>query len=122
MGTYNIYRVKATGEDIEESKSSESSSLLLLHGTKGPNVEGVLKEGFRPSKSGNFGPGVYTTNSFNYANIYGNCFVNDEGIPRHLSYLFVNKVKRTKSKTTSTKLNKVEPVSEKKKKKKKKKS
>ena len=104
--TYKIYRVEATKKPLQESKDSESSSLLLLHGTKGPRVEGILKEGFKPSKSGSFGPGVYLTDSFNYAFDYGNCFVNDEGVPKNLSYLFVNKVREISKNKTSTKLRK----------------
>ena len=109
---YKIYRVKSTEKTLQEPKGSGSSSLLLLHGTKGPCVEGILKEGFRPSKSGSFGPGVYLTNSFNYALKYGSCFVNDEGIPKKVCYLFVNKVRRFSTNTTSTKLRRNTQVNE----------
>jgi len=100
--SFKIYRVKANDIVIEKSKSSDLSSLLLLHGTKGPSVKGILKKGFRPSKSGSKGPGVYLTNSFILARIHGNCFVNDEGVPKKLTYLFVNKVSSSSSKTTTS--------------------
>ena len=60
-----IYRVKSNVE------SCSCPSLLLLHGTKGCNVEGILKEGLRPSSSGRLGPGIYLTNSFEMAHHYG---------------------------------------------------
>ena len=90
---YKIYRIKTNDKNIIETKNSESSSILLLHGTKGPCVEGILKEGFRPSQSGSLGPGVYLTNSLIYAFKYGNSFVNDGETPKNLCYLFVSKVK-----------------------------
>ena len=87
----NFYKLKAPDEDVKES--SDIPSLLLLHGTKAPNVEGILKEGFKPSREGKFGPGVYLTDSFEMAFKYGHCFVNDEGVPKKSCYVFVNKVK-----------------------------
>ena len=54
-----------------ESRISDCPSLLLLHGTKLSNVEGILKEGFKPSKKGTFGPGVYLTNCCSVASSHG---------------------------------------------------
>ena len=85
----SIYRVKSNVE------SCVCPSLLLLHGTKGYNVKGILKEGLRPSSSGSHGPGIYLTNSFEIAHHYGQCYVKDEGTAKHVTYLFVNKVKET---------------------------
>ena len=42
-----IYRV-VSNENISR-RSSDSDQILLLHGTKAQNVEGILKEGFNPS-------------------------------------------------------------------------
>ena len=60
-----IYRV-VPNENIS-TESSDSNQILLLHGTKAQNVEGILKTGFNPSQKGSYGPGVYLTNSFDYA-------------------------------------------------------
>ena len=54
-----IYRVKTNDNFIGELRTVNYSSVLLLHGILGQNVEGILKERFRPSKSGSFSPGVY---------------------------------------------------------------
>ena len=89
-----IYRVKSN----EPSAEGESPRFLLLHGTTGPNVEGILKEGFRPSKNGRLGPGVYLTDSFETALGYGSCYVSDEGVPKAMHYVFLNKVERTDAK------------------------
>ena len=87
--TLRIHRVKSKVERCS------CPSLLLLHGTKGCNVEGILREGLRPSSAGSFGPGIYLTNSFERALSYGKCYVEDEGTAKLLTYLFVNKVKET---------------------------
>ena len=84
-----IYRVKSNVE------SCNCPSLLLLHGTKGSNIEGILREGLRPSSSGRLGPGIYLTNSFEIAHRYGNCYAKDEGSAKDLTCLFVGKVKET---------------------------
>ena len=60
-----IYRV--VSNDNISTLSSDSNQILLLHGTKAQNVEGVLKTGFNPSQKGSYGPGMYLTNSFDYA-------------------------------------------------------
>ena len=52
----NIYRVVPTNET---SNNSGHSNMLLLHGTKAPNVEGILRTGFKPSETGTYGAGVY---------------------------------------------------------------
>ena len=61
--SYKIYRVKATNNDLQKSKASVLSRLLLLHGTQRPNSESILKEGFKPLQSGSFGPEVYLADS-----------------------------------------------------------
>ena len=66
----------------------------MLHGTHGPNVEGILKEDFRPSQAGAFGPGIYLTNSFQMAFKYGSCYANEDGVAKQMSYLIVNKVRQ----------------------------
>ena len=92
---YKMYRVRTAVDVVAQSETSNNSNILLLHGTRGQNIEGILKEGFKPSQDGRFGPGVYLTNSFRMASRYGNCFVNDELVPKKMMYLFVNKVRQT---------------------------
>ena len=89
-----IYKVKTSNDG---PAVSDAPSLLLLHGTAGRCVQGILKEGFRPSQCGSCGPGVYMTNSFQIASGYGRCFVSDEGVAERITYLFVNKVRNTGS-------------------------
>ena len=102
-----IYRVRTTADVVAQSQTSNNSCLLLLHGTRGQNIEGILKEGFRPSQSGKFGPGVYLTNSSRIAFRYANSFVNDEGVPKKMTYLFVNKVSQTDAQEPPRKLRKL---------------
>ena len=104
---YKIYRVGTTDNVAAQSQSSNNSNILLLHGTRGQNIERILKEGFRLSQDGSYGPGVYLTNSYRIASGYGNCFVNDEGVPKKVIYLFVNKVRQTDTEGPPSKLRKV---------------
>ena len=90
-----IFRVIPNNKALIKSKTSSCSKVLLLHGTKAPNVEGILKTGFKPSQKGLYGPGVYLTDSLNYACGYGECFAQDKGIVKKYRYVFVNKVERT---------------------------
>ena len=89
---YNIYKIIRT-DDVQTG--FDCKQLLLLHGTKASNVEGILKEGFKPSKHGSYGPGVYLTNSGNMACKYGRCYGQENGIVKKLTYLFVNRIKPT---------------------------
>ena len=93
-----IYKIKTSNESSLGPIVSDASSLLLLHGTVGQCVQGILKEGFRPSQCGSCGPGVYLTNSFEIASCYGRCFVSEEGVAQRISYFFVNKVMNTGNK------------------------
>ena len=58
----NIFRVVPIDKTLKESNTSSCSNILLLHGTKAPNVEGILRTGFKPSQT--YGPGVYLTDDF----------------------------------------------------------
>ena len=85
-----IYRI--VPNDKTTTKSTSRSQTLLLHGTKAPSVEGILKTGFNPSQKGSFGPGVYLTNNFSYAYDYGKSFATNEKMIRKFRYFFVNAV------------------------------
>ena len=54
-----------------------------------------MKKGFKPSEKGLYGPGVYLTNTRKMACKYGRCYGQENDMVRKLTYLFVNKVKRT---------------------------
>ena len=109
-----IYRVLSNENIIKECSISAPSKLLLLHGTKGKNIEGILKYGFKPSTGDaeDHGPGVYMTNSVNKACVYGEYYggevVDDETIAKTVKYLFVNKVLPT-IETDSDKSSKSKP-------------
>ena len=66
-----IHKIVST--DNTEENEGNGEHLLLLHGTKGQNIQGILKEGFKPSTDGTYGTGVYMTNSFTIASGYGTC-------------------------------------------------
>ena len=89
--------------DNSENKSNniDGSSLLLLHGTEGKNVKGILKEGFKPSRKGALDSGVYLTNHFSLARGYGNCLVIDKEFVKGMSYVFAVKVKQVRNSNKS---------------------
>ena len=89
-----MYRVTPNNEASVESASSDcKTNILLLQGTKGRNIEGILKEGFRPLQSGAYGPGVYLNMDATVASGYGACYGHQDNMVKAMSYLFVNKVK-----------------------------
>ena len=54
-----IYRVKP--RKCIEKKQNKNENLLLFHGTDHAGTVGILEQGFKPSISGKYGPGVYLT-------------------------------------------------------------
>ena len=92
-----IYRVVSN----DNTQPSDSSKVLWLHGTEAPNVEGILKTGFKPSKKGSYGAGVYMTDSFSYASNYGKfSFVQDSEVVKKVRYIFVNEVEELEGNMT----------------------
>ena len=53
---HKIYRVKQRISDGTDEKKSDN---MLFHGTNIDGAVGILEKGFKPSKGGSFGPGVY---------------------------------------------------------------
>ena len=53
-----VYRVRSR----RHRKAMNSSKILVFHGTPPKNVPGILTSGFKSSKRGRFGPGVYHSN------------------------------------------------------------
>ena len=72
-----------------KQENIESDKILLFHGTPGQNVSGILREGFKSSKDGAFGAGVY------HSNFFSKC-LNFTGKPRSNKdcslYFFVNEI------------------------------
>merc|ERR1719427_1690797 len=58
---HKIYRVKQRISDGTDEKKSDN--MLLFHGTSVDAAVGILEKGYKPSKGGSFGPGVYLTSS-----------------------------------------------------------
>ena len=90
---FKIYRVVSNRSIPTEPNPSNPSQIILIHGTKAQNVEGILKTGFEASKSGNYGPGVYLTNNIKYACRYGKSFGTEENLVKKFRYLFLSSVK-----------------------------
>ena len=86
------------------TKSSEKrSNFMLFHGTNQKGVEGILKEGFKNSKIGWFGQGVYMTDCSCVAQGY--CLDDD-----FKTHVFVNEVfdsEKLKTKPQKKKLHNV---------------
>lgn len=80
---------------LEEKRNN----LMLFHGTNKNGVEGILKEGFKNSKEGWFGPGVYMTDCSDTACRYCDAknmkqdFLNP--FQKFLYNIFVNEVLQT---------------------------
>ena len=74
---YDVYKI------IESNKAKilkeKRNNLMLFHGTSSRGVEGILTEGFKNSKNGWFGKGVYLTDCSCLACFYsrGYMFVNE---------------------------------------------
>ena len=102
--TLNIYGVIPTKHSSTESNITNFSQFLLLHGTKAPNVEGILKTGFKPSEIGTYGPGVYLTNDIDYAYDYGMCLTKDQGVVKCFRYFFVNQLSQKDVQVSSNEL------------------
>ena len=68
-----------------KSVDEKSNNLMLFHGTKWKHVDGILKEGFKNSKKGGCGKGVYMTDFSSTALRYTNYCTSCKPI-------FVNKV------------------------------
>ena len=66
----------------------EGDNILLFHGTPWKNVPGILRDGFKPSVTGAFGPGVYHSNFFSMCETYAN-----KNNPNDDSYFyFINEI------------------------------
>ena len=88
--SFKLYRV-VPNEKVS-SKSSESNKTLMLHGTTAKNVQGILMNGFLPSNSGTYGPGVYMTNRYSVARNYSKSFASEKNQLKKFCYIFLNNI------------------------------
>ena len=85
---FHLYKVV---ENSPESGTDEdkSNNLMLFHGTDERGVEGILQNGFKNSKEGYFGEGVYLTESVSVAYWYPHSFFH---FYKKKHIIFVNEV------------------------------
>ena len=76
-----IYRVKP--RKCIEKKQNKIDKLLLYHGTNHENTVGILEQGFKPSISGKYGPGVYLTERSYTATGYSIRKNGEDGLFKH---------------------------------------
>ena len=80
--------------ETQPENDKKGNDILLLHGTKGINLKGILEKGFIPSQSGTKGPGVYLTNNLETTRRYARCFcTNNSGCVNEEYFIFVCRVK-----------------------------
>ena len=63
-----------------------------MHGTKVESVMGILLEGFSPSRSGRYGPGVYLTSNCLIAALYSRLRSKEDEATRRSSCVIMSKV------------------------------
>ena len=85
---FQIYKVNENNPT--ESAQEKNNNLMLFHGTNRKGAVGILKEGFKNSKTGWFGRGVYMTDCSKTAYMYS--LEADKGISKMYYHIFVNEV------------------------------
>ena len=96
---FQVYKVMERNSKKVEEKSN---NLMLFHGTDENGANGILRNGFRNSRKGFFGQGVYMTESSDVATAYPisqmlkKIFIKCEG------YIFVNEVLESQKMKTVT--------------------
>ena len=85
----NIERIwRVIQKNPRKPDEIRSDKILVFHGTPYKNVLGILRNGFRSSVMGRFGPGVYHSNYFSKCIPYARNFDVDDGT----CYFFVNEI------------------------------
>ena len=92
--SYSDFKVyKITKNQPSSVLNEKGKNLMLFHGTKKEYVDSILKEGFKNSKKGWFGKGVYMTECSDIAKHYSsNTSLIYSTSCRGLSCVFVNEV------------------------------
>ena len=75
----------------KKKEDIKSDNILLFHGTSHKNVPGILLDGFKSSKTGRFGPGVYHSNFFSMCQAYGK---NKYNLNDDSYFYFINEIPR----------------------------
>ena len=91
-----IYKVTEC-VSLEKRKNKSENRMLLLHGTKGCNVKSILKEGINQSESGAYGRGIYMTDDFNLACVYGESEARKNCELKTFNFVFVFEVRHSDS-------------------------
>ena len=87
---FNVYKIIKSNK--AEILKEQQNNLMLFHGTNCKGVEGILTEGFKNSKEGWFGKGVYMTDCSSRARFYSTGKSKD-----CCDYMFVNEVFKSDS-------------------------
>ena len=87
LSDFKVYRIFENNPESTVANKLRNN-LMLMHGTKEKNVEGILKIGFINSKEGKFGQGVYMTDCSNVS-LHRCLDGEDKG---DYKYIFVNEV------------------------------
>ena len=89
----NIKVYKISENYPTATSDAKRNNLMLFHGTKETNVDGILNKGFINSERGSFGQGVYMTESSSTASDYSltKTFIETYRITCN-RYIFVNEV------------------------------
>ena len=82
-----IYKV--IQQNKKETDGVKSSNLMLFHGTGKKGVAGILETGYRNSVKGDFGRGVYLTESSDLASVYSG---GREVVTGKTRFMFVNEI------------------------------
>ena len=85
-----VYKVIEQNKKIKECV--KSSNLMLFHGTSKKGVAGILETGYTNSVKGDFGRGVYLTESSDLASIYSGGRNPSPNEGRKINFMFVNEI------------------------------
>ena len=87
---YQIYKVNENNSI--KAVNMKRNNLMLFHGTDKESATGILKEGFKNSKRGWFGQGVYLTDCSNNAYWYSTVACARDCDSDSFNFIFVNEV------------------------------
>ena len=83
---------KVIEQNTKDTDNVKSSNLMLFHGTSEKGVAGILETGYRNSEAGDFGRGVYLTESPDLASIYSAGRNPAPNIGKKTNFIFVNEI------------------------------
>ena len=83
---------KVIGNNPKKGNEAKRNNLMLFHGTNQKGAAGILKEGFKNSKKGWFGKGVYMTDCPETACEYSMLYNFGKDSETFIYFVFVNEV------------------------------